>query len=90
MTFGAGCIRRCGGILGGLVGITAGCGSVFPGSAIIIGSIAGLIYMAAEDITMKYRRGDRRSGGRRIRGERHAVASALAALGWALVNPVQK
>ena len=28
-------------------------GSVFPGSAIIIGSIAGMVYMAAEDITMK-------------------------------------
>jgi Amt family ammonium transporter len=48
-------VEMCGGILGGLVSITAGCGSVFPYSAIIIGAIGGLVYMGAEDITMKFK-----------------------------------
>merc|ERR1719258_791302 len=48
-------VEMCGGILGGLVGITAGCGNVFPYSAIIIGAIAGLVYMGAEDVTMRFK-----------------------------------
>jgi Amt family ammonium transporter len=48
-------VEMCGGILGGLVSITAGCGSVFPYSSIIIGAIGGLVYMGAEDITMKFK-----------------------------------
>jgi len=38
------------GILGGLVGITAGCAVVTPGSAIIIGLIAGVVYVSASKL----------------------------------------
>jgi len=46
-------VSMCGGILGGLVSITAPCGSVTPGSAVVIGLLGGLIYMCAGDLMLK-------------------------------------
>jgi len=38
----------CGGLLGGLVGITANCSTVKPGFAVLIGIISGLVYVLAD------------------------------------------
>merc|ERR1719353_1214837 len=39
----------CGGILGGLVSITAGCGNIHPRGAILVGAIGGVVYCAASE-----------------------------------------
>merc|ERR1719262_1365706 len=46
-------ISMCGGMLGGLVSITAGCSQVRAYSAVIIGCIGGFVYMGAGDLMIK-------------------------------------
>jgi len=43
----------CGGILGGLVSITAGCGNIHPRMTIIVGFIGGLFYCGASELLQK-------------------------------------
>ncbi len=50
--------RMLNGVLGGLVGITAGCAIVSPGSAIIIGVIAGLVVYFIEWVLLSCRLDD--------------------------------
>merc|ERR1712100_316699 len=42
----------CGGILGGLVSITAGCGNIHPRATILVGIIGG-VYCAASELLQK-------------------------------------
>jgi Amt family ammonium transporter len=43
----------CGGILAGLVSITAGCGNIHPRGAILVGFIGGIIYCGASEALQK-------------------------------------
>merc|ERR1719426_362773 len=43
----------CNGILAGLVSITAPCGSVQPGEAVLIGILGGLVYQGASMLMVK-------------------------------------
>merc|ERR1719498_602283 len=43
----------CGGILGGLVSITAGCGNINPAGTIIVGLIGGAVYCGASELLQK-------------------------------------
>merc|ERR1719498_1818842 len=43
----------CGGILAGLVSITAGCGNIHPIATIVVGFLGGLIYCAASEFLQK-------------------------------------
>jgi len=43
----------CGGILGGLVSITAGCGNIHPRLAPIVGLIGGAVYCGASELLQK-------------------------------------
>merc|ERR1719217_1509840 len=43
----------CGGILAGLVSITAGCGNIHPRGTIVVGFLGGLIYCGASELLQK-------------------------------------
>merc|ERR1719331_3422325 len=43
----------CGGILAGLVSITAGCGNIHPRAAIVVGFVGGVVYCLAPDLLQK-------------------------------------
>jgi len=43
----------CGGILGGLVSITAGCGNIHPRATILVGLIGGGVYCGASELLQK-------------------------------------
>lgn len=43
-------MHLCNGVLGGLVSITAGCGNVQPYSALIIGSLGGVMYLLGDKL----------------------------------------
>merc|ERR1711970_1223645 len=43
----------CGGILAGLVSITAGCGNIHPRATILVGFIGGAVYCAASELLQK-------------------------------------
>jgi len=43
----------CNGILGGLVSITAGCGSVAPGESVVIGFLGAFVYQGASMLMVK-------------------------------------
>merc|ERR1719454_1872094 len=43
----------CGGILAGLVSITAGCGSIHPRGTIIVGFIGGVVYCGSSELLQK-------------------------------------
>merc|ERR1719456_1410180 len=43
----------CGGILGGLVSITAGCGNIHPRATILVGIIGGCVYCGASELLQK-------------------------------------
>merc|ERR1712100_748550 len=43
----------CGGILGGLVSITAGCGSIHPRATILVGLIGGAVYCGSSELLQK-------------------------------------
>jgi len=45
--------ETCGGILAGLVSITAGCGCVHPWASVVIGCVGGVFYMLAADLLVK-------------------------------------
>lgn len=45
----------CNGILGGLVSITAGCGNVESGSAVLIGFIGAFVYQGASMLLVKFK-----------------------------------
>merc|ERR1719262_1967373 len=47
------CAALCNGILGGLVSITAGCGNVESGSAVLIGFVGGCIYVGSSMLVKK-------------------------------------
>merc|ERR1719482_2029368 len=42
----------CGGILGGLVSITAGCGNIHPRAALLTGCIGGVVYVIASEVEL--------------------------------------
>merc|ERR1712167_156411 len=46
-------VTTCGGILGGLVSITAACGSVSSWSAVVIGIIGGFVYLGGSALMPK-------------------------------------
>ena len=48
-------ISSLNGILGGLVAVTAACNVITPGSAVIIGGVAGLISTTGNELLLKYK-----------------------------------
>jgi Amt family ammonium transporter len=50
------------GALAGLVGITAGCGFVEPWAGVIVGGIAGIIYLLSSDLLLRFKIDDAVNG----------------------------
>jgi ammonium transporter, Amt family len=69
--------RSLNGLLGGLVGVTAGCAVVSPAGAAAIGCIAGLVVMVAEDLILKRLKLDDVVGAVAVHGVGGAVGTLL-------------
>lgn len=72
--------RSSNGMLGGLVGITAGCAAVGPGGALLIGTICGLAVTASEEFILRVLKLDDVVGAVSVHGVCGAIGTLLVAV----------